>query len=108
MNKFTTAIAALTLLPTAGFATVIGFGDFAENTVITDQFAAEGVNFRGIENGNDVDIVVANFPSLTGNSYLSNCFPLRCVGRADVLEITFDSAASNVSFELRSGFITKT
>ncbi|WP_189680741.1 PEP-CTERM sorting domain-containing protein [Seohaeicola zhoushanensis] len=97
--------AALGVLPVAASAVTINFSTLAANTVVTDQFAADGVTFRGTEDGAEVDIVI--FSLLTGGTptlYLTNCGGATCPisSRADVLEINFAGTASNVSFNLDS------
>lgn len=83
-------------------AVVIDFSVYPENTAITDQFAGEGVTFRGLEDNVEVPNVTAAFSSSTGDTYLSNCYPTRCVSRADVVEVSFTSLADNVSWGLDS------
>lgn len=83
-------------------ATVIDFSVYPENTAITDQFADQGVTFRGLEEGVQVPNVTAAFGSATGDTFLSNCYPTRCDQRADVVEVSFATPASNVSFGVDS------
>jgi hypothetical protein len=100
---------SLLVLPYSASATIIDFSVLPENTAVTTQFAGLGVTFRGLEDGLQVPNVVANFSSTTGDSYLSNCYPTRCGLRADILEISFSSAADNVSWGLDSeGFLSIT
>ncbi|MBT8070850.1 MAG: hypothetical protein KJN61_02845 [Gammaproteobacteria bacterium] len=96
------SIAAIYFSANANAATIIDFSAYPENTAITDQFADQGVTFRGLEEGVQVANVTANFSSTTGDTFLSNCYPTRCDQRADVVEVSFTFPASNVSFGLDS------
>ncbi len=101
--KFTIIAAALMVSASAvGASTVIDFATLPENTEVTTQFAGQGVTFRGLENGSEVATVAADFTSLTGDRYLSNCYPSRCGLRADILEISFSSTVGGVSWLLDS------
>lgn len=103
MIKYIITTAVLALSTSAiNAATVIDFATLPENTAVNTQFAGLGVTFEGLEEGAGVPIVTADFTSPTGDSYLSNCYPVRCDSRADVLKVSFSSAASNVSWILDS------
>ena len=102
MRKIFLILLSLLTLPSVATAAIIDFSVLPENTPVTNQFAGLGVTFRGLENGSEVPIVVANFGSTTGDSYLSNCYPVRCADRADIVEVSFLSAVDNVSFGVDS------
>lgn len=103
MIKHTMIAAALAVSTSAVHAnTVIDFATLPQNTEVTTQYAGQGVTFRGLEDGGEVATVTADFSSETGDRYLSNCYPTRCGSRADILEINFTEAASDVSWTLDS------
>jgi hypothetical protein len=106
-----TAMAAVPGVASA--ATVINFdvdglgNVIASNTSITNQYANLGVTFRGIEDEAPVNINAApdpdGVPAPSAPNVLTNCDNAGqgCPGnRADIVQILFAGAASNISFQL--------
>ena len=96
----------------AANAVVIDFdsstgGPIAAGDNITEQYADLGVHFLAIEDG-AAAVGVADDEDYGGgfdvtNNIWTNCVSIECFGgRADVLEITFDSGASDISLQLQS------
>jgi len=85
----------------------------AAGTAITDQYADWGVHFRGLEAGREIDILADSDPDgdpvQSGPNALRNCSTAgsECPGtpsetRADWIEVSFDTAVSNVSVWVNS------
>ena len=79
------------------------------NTPITTQYANLGVLFQGLEGGSPVDINAAPDPdgvtAPTAPNVMTNCANAGqgCPGnRADFVQILFDNAVGDISFELNS------
>lgn len=120
MKAFTAAAmalaAALTLAsPALADPTVINFdvdamgNPIAANTPITTQYAAWGVTFLGVENGQPVNVNAAPDPDLvpapSSPNVMTNCANALsfCNGnRADLVQISFASPVSNISLMLDS------
>ena len=85
------ALVAILLSPMAANAVpiTIDFDDLADNTVLTDQYAALGVTFSAFEDGAATDSVVGAFTNVSSPNVWSNCSPTICGDRADVLRIDF-------------------
>jgi hypothetical protein len=104
-------LAALLLVsPFAANGTLINFDDLADGTPLTDQYAALGVVFSGIENNatRTPEVRAQQFASVptSAPNYLTNFFVPGSVGgdaRLDYLVIDFvDGVADNVSLWLNT------
>ena len=111
-KAFGLALAANLAAVCAAHAVIIDFdnspgGAIAPGTNITDQYSSLGVNFQSIENGGGATGVADNTTysgiyDVSSNIW-TNCDAVGCPGnRADILRVTFDSAASNISLQLQS------
>lgn len=84
-------------------ATIIDFDDLPANTVLTNQYAGEGVIFSATENGGSADLSVGDvFSSQHGGAPVAgNVLMNRDLGdqRADFVEMLFSTAVTNVSWD---------
>ncbi len=89
---------------TIDFDTLPGGGALADGSVLSNQYAAWGVNFSGFENGTAVPQPLATtaFSGEFGGAPVSgNVLENRDVNnsRADVIRIEFDSGVSGIAFD---------
>ena len=104
--KLTTAILAIMVASTAN-AALITFDDkgFVNFDDVTDQYAADGVIFSGLEDFEPVDLEVVDgtvFSDSTPASppfSLANFFEDSTGNRADVMSFNFLSPASSIEFD---------
>lgn len=112
MKKLITGLSFI-LFSSLSSATVINFDvdavgvPIAADTPITNQYQSLGVTFAGFENGSSININAGPDPdgatAPSAPNVLTNCgsASFGCPGnRADVVEISFASTASNISLML--------
>lgn len=84
------------------FDNLPGGGTLAANSILTNQYSSLGVNFSATENGSPVGSAVINsFTPISGN-YWANTTNGGFGSRHDILTVTFDNAAENVSWLTQS------
>ena len=72
-------------------------GPLAPDTVLEEQYASLGVHFSAWENGSQVNSAVNNTYALHDGNWWGNIST-----REDILRVTFDSVASDVSWYVNS------
>ena len=90
---------------TVDFDTLPDGGALADDSILTDQYAAWGVTFTGFENGVEVPTYVDTYwgSSPAGGNYWTNHLANHADGygdeRRDVLRVSFAAPVSNVGFD---------
>lgn len=101
MKKFAFMCAvAASVLAGPAQAVVIDFNDMPVNTVLTDQYADQGVTFSAYENGMEVALVVVDTVSPGLGNYLGNTTANGYPNRHDLVRLDFAGTLESLSLDV--------